>query len=161
MLRLRRPAPVLALGHRVSLVLGGDGAGKTTLLRLLAGQLAPTQGRLLLQGVDAAALVDNAMEGWKSDLAVLIEGMEPNPWLKEAGVLALLGAAAGGIAGAEQAAGHLKMRPLVRTAREKLSDRLTQAIEGVMASYQAVLDGIEVGDGRQLRLRASVYMDRI
>ena len=30
-----------------------------------------------------------------------------------------------------------------------------------MASYQAVLDGIEVGDGRQLRLRASEYMDRI
>lgn len=113
------------------------------------------------EGVDAAALVDNAMEGWKSDLAVLIEGMDANPWLKEAGVLALLGAAAGGIAGAEQAAGHLKMRPLVRTAREKLSDRLTQAVEGVMASYQAVLDGIEVGDGRQLRLRASEYMDRI
>jgi len=39
----------------VALVRGGDGAGKTTLLRLLAGQLAPTQGRLLLQGVDAAA----------------------------------------------------------------------------------------------------------
>lgn len=44
-----------AWGPGVALVRGGDGAGKTTLLRLLAGQLAPTQGRLLLQGVDAAA----------------------------------------------------------------------------------------------------------
>ena len=43
-----------AWGPGVALVRGGDGAGKTTLLRLLAGQLAPTQGRLLLQGVDAA-----------------------------------------------------------------------------------------------------------
>ena len=112
-------------------------------------------------GVNVAALVDEAMEGWRNDLAELTAGREPNPWLRETGILALLGAAAGGVAGAEQATAHLKMRPLVRTAREKLSDRLTQAIDSVMASYQEVLDGIEVGDGRQLRLRASEYMDRI
>ena len=112
-------------------------------------------------GVDVAALVDEAMQAWAGDLATLTEGAGSNPWLREAGVLALLGSAAGGVAGAEQAVKHLKMGQTVRTAREKLSDRLTQAIEGVMASYQAVLDGIDVGDGRQLRLRASEYMDRI
>jgi len=105
--------------------------------------------------------VDEAMQAWAGDLATLTEGAGSNPWLREAGVLALLGSAAGGVAGAEQAVKHLKMGQTVRTAREKLSDRLTQAIEGVMASYQAVLDGIDVGDGRQLRLRASEYMDRI
>jgi ABC-type nitrate/sulfonate/bicarbonate transport system ATPase subunit len=33
------------------LVLGGDGRGKTTVLRLLAGELAPTSGRLLREPV--------------------------------------------------------------------------------------------------------------
>jgi len=37
------------------LVRGGDGAGKTTLLRLLAGQLAPARGRLVLGGVERVA----------------------------------------------------------------------------------------------------------
>lgn len=83
------------------------------------------------------------MQAWAGDLATLTEGAGSNPWLREAGVLALLGSAAGGVAGAEQAVKHLKMGQTVRTAREKLSDRLTQAIEGVMASYQAVLDGID------------------
>lgn len=113
------------------------------------------------EGVDAAALVEEAMQAWTSDLAALSAGIETNPWLGKEGVLALLGTAAGGVAGAEQAVKYLKMGALVRTARDKLSERLTEAIEGVMASYQAVLDGIEVGDGRQLRLRASEYMDRI
>lgn len=112
-------------------------------------------------GVNAVALVDEAMEGWRNDLVALTAGRATNPWLREEGILALLGAAAGGVAGAEQAAGHLKMGSLVRAAREKLADRLTWAIEKVMVSYQTVLDDIKVGDGRQLRLRASEYMDRI
>ena len=36
----------------VTLLRGGDGSGKTTLLRLLAGDLAPQKGALVLQGVD-------------------------------------------------------------------------------------------------------------
>jgi ABC-type multidrug transport system ATPase subunit len=39
----------------VGLVRGGDGSGKTTLLSLLAGQLAPARGRLVLCGTDLAA----------------------------------------------------------------------------------------------------------
>jgi len=38
-----------ALRPGLTLVRGGDGRGKTSLLRLLAGQLAPTQGRLRRQ----------------------------------------------------------------------------------------------------------------
>jgi heme exporter protein A len=37
------------------LLTGENGAGKSTLLRLLAGLLAPAEGRLLWQGVDAFA----------------------------------------------------------------------------------------------------------
>ena len=43
------------LAAGATLLRGGDGSGKTTLLRLLAGDLAPQQGRLVLQGVDSAA----------------------------------------------------------------------------------------------------------
>jgi ABC-type multidrug transport system ATPase subunit len=39
------------LAPGVSLVLGGDGRGKTTVLCLLAGELPPDAGRLLLDGV--------------------------------------------------------------------------------------------------------------
>lgn len=43
------------LGPGLALVCGGDGSGKSTLLRLLAGQLRPQGGRLLLAGCDAQA----------------------------------------------------------------------------------------------------------
>lgn len=43
------------LAAGATLLRGGDGSGKTTLLRLLAGDLARQQGRLVLQGVDSAA----------------------------------------------------------------------------------------------------------
>lgn len=39
----------------VGLVRGGDGSGKTTLLRLLAGELAPQQGALVLAGTALAS----------------------------------------------------------------------------------------------------------
>ena len=35
-------------------LIGNNGAGKTTLLRLLAGQLAPTSGKILFEAGDAA-----------------------------------------------------------------------------------------------------------
>jgi ABC-2 type transport system ATP-binding protein len=49
--RLRNLDLAIAAGEVVAVV-GANGAGKSTLLRLLAGGLAPTQGRVLLGGVD-------------------------------------------------------------------------------------------------------------
>ncbi|PBC69634.1 ribose transport system ATP-binding protein/rhamnose transport system ATP-binding protein [Streptomyces sp. TLI_235] len=59
----KRYGPVTAL-HGISLTLhggqvhglvGGNGAGKSTLLRILAGELAPDAGRLVLDGEELAA----------------------------------------------------------------------------------------------------------
>ena len=36
----------------VTLVCGGDGCGKSTLLRLLAGELAPRSGQVVIDGID-------------------------------------------------------------------------------------------------------------
>jgi len=50
-------------------VVGASGAGKTTLMRLLLGQLHPTQGRVLINGVDVASLDPVAWReriGWMS-----------------------------------------------------------------------------------------------
>jgi ATP-binding cassette subfamily C protein LapB len=49
------PALAIPAGQRVA-VLGTNGSGKSTLLRLLAGLWEPTQGRVLLDGVDMAQI---------------------------------------------------------------------------------------------------------
>jgi branched-chain amino acid transport system ATP-binding protein len=41
---------------RVHAVIGPNGAGKTTLINLLSGELAPTEGRILLRGRDITGL---------------------------------------------------------------------------------------------------------
>lgn len=43
-------------GSGLTCLVGPNGAGKTTLLRLLAGELAPTSGRILLEGADVSHL---------------------------------------------------------------------------------------------------------
>ncbi len=74
-------------GTGVGLVRGGDGAGKTTLLRLLAGQLAPARGRLVLGGVDLAAQPEayRRQVFWIDPRAPGLpvqEGLTPAQWLQ-------------------------------------------------------------------------------
>ena len=45
----------VAQGERLA-ILGPNGAGKTTLFNVVAGDLAPTQGRLIIKGVDCTRL---------------------------------------------------------------------------------------------------------
>ncbi|MFT0847743.1 GTPase [Actinomycetaceae bacterium L2_0104] len=111
--------------------------------------------------INQLEIVNEAIVGWKSDLFALASSVGENPWLGQAGIAALLGAAAGGVAGAEQTASSNKLSATVRSARQALAERLEFAIGRVTTSYRSVLDGIEIGNGRQLRLRASEYLDRI
>lgn len=81
------------VGPGLTLVRGGDGRGKTSLLRLIAGEIAPTAGRIERDAAplffeapaepahDAVVVRDwlaarqQRFEGWRADLAAeLIEG---------------------------------------------------------------------------------------
>ncbi len=113
------------------------------------------------RAINQLSIVNEAIVGWKSDLLALSSSVGENPWLGNAGVAALLGAAAGGVAGAEQAAGTFALTGAIRLAREALAERLEVAIGHVTHGYTHALEGVEVGNGRQLRLRASEYLHRI
>src|SRR5205809_6987127 len=45
----------------VAVIIGGSGAGKTTLLRVLIGLERPTSGRVVVAGVDLAALSEREL----------------------------------------------------------------------------------------------------
>ncbi|MGO1714751.1 GTPase [Ancrocorticia populi] len=106
-------------------------------------------------------IIDTALSRWKSDVLTMSAGAGDNPWLGHGGVAALLGAAAGGVSGAEQACSHLKVASSIRKARESLATHLDEAVGEVVSAYNGVLDQVPVGNGRQLRLRASEYLDRV
>jgi len=51
----------LAIGDGVTAITGPNGAGKSTLLALAAGHLAPTEGRVRVDGIDPAACAARAL----------------------------------------------------------------------------------------------------
>lgn len=110
--------------------------------------------------VDSESIIEHALQGWAEDRAEIVRGWE-GPWFDEAGVSALLGAAAGGVAGAEKALVTIGLGGSLKAARDALALRVEAAIEEVVESYVGVLEEIEVGNGRELRLRASEYLDRV
>ena len=67
----------------ITLVRGGDGSGKTTLLRLLAGDLVPQQGTMVLQGVDGAADPDGYRRQvfWQDPRAHALHDITGQAWL--------------------------------------------------------------------------------
>lgn len=112
-------------------------------------------------GVVVDEIVAETIASWKNDLLELTAGAPTNPWFGKHGLAALLGSAAGGVAGAEKALSSVKLQGALGPARDLLSSRLEEGIQRVVDSYRAVLDQIEVGNGRQLRVRASEYLDRV
>lgn len=66
-----------------TLLRGGDGSGKTTLLRLLAGDLVPQQGTMVLQGVDGAADPDGyrSQVFWQDPRAHALHDVTGQAWL--------------------------------------------------------------------------------
>ena len=67
----------------VTLLRGGDGSGKTTLLRLLAGDLAPQKGALVLQGVDGKVDPDGYRRKvfWQDPRAHALHDITGQAWL--------------------------------------------------------------------------------
>ncbi len=47
-------------------LMGPSGSGKTTLLNLIAGIDSPTEGRIIVDGVDLTTLSRNRLAGWRS-----------------------------------------------------------------------------------------------
>jgi iron complex transport system ATP-binding protein len=70
---LERVSLVARAGEVVAL-LGSNGAGKSTLLRVLAGLLAPSEGRVSLGGRDASTLDRRA---WARAVALVPQGERP------------------------------------------------------------------------------------
>ena len=54
-------------------VMGGSGSGKTTLLRLITGQIAPTAGRVLINGRDLAAFNAKELHQHRRNMGVLFQ----------------------------------------------------------------------------------------
>lgn len=54
-------------------VMGGSGSGKTTLLRLITGQVAPTEGRVLVNGRDLAAFSADELFQHRKNMGVLFQ----------------------------------------------------------------------------------------
>ena len=54
-------------GGEITVLMGRSGSGKTTLLNMLSGLLAPTEGRVLLEGTDLYGLEDRALSRLRSE----------------------------------------------------------------------------------------------
>jgi putative ABC transport system ATP-binding protein len=63
--RIDIPALDVEPGEKVALI-GPSGCGKTTLLHLLAGVLAPAAGRIVVDGIDVAALDDEDRQDYRA-----------------------------------------------------------------------------------------------
>ena len=111
--------------------------------------------------IDTSEITKNVVEQWLEDLAKAVAAVAENPWFTREGTAALLGSAAGGVNGAEKALRTVGLGEALRPARESLAVRLEDGISRVVDAYTSVLDEIPVGNGRQLRLRASEYRDRV
>ena len=111
--------------------------------------------------IDTAEITSQVIDEWLKDLADAVAAVSENPWFTREGTAALLGSAAGGVNGAETALRTVGLGEALRPARESLAIRLQDGLSRVVGAYTSVLDEIPVGNGRQLRLRASEYRDRV
>lgn len=107
--------------------------------------------------VDPEAIADRTLSAWVRDVRQSVTGN--NPWLSEIGNAALVGVAAGGVAGAQKAAEELGFSEEVNNARTSLVIHVREAIVDVGQIFAQALDEISVGDARSLRLRASELLD--
>src|SRR6185295_15069778 len=105
---------VLAPGERLALV-GENGAGKTTLVKLLARLYDPTEGRILLDGVD---LREYDIDSLRHNIGVIFQDFVRYDFALKENI------AVGNI-------GRLGDEPAIRTAAERsLADSVAQRLQG-------------------------------
>jgi phospholipid/cholesterol/gamma-HCH transport system ATP-binding protein len=57
----------------VAVIIGGSGAGKTTLLRVLIGLERPTSGRVVVAGIDIAALSERELNAARRKFGMVFQ----------------------------------------------------------------------------------------
>lgn len=58
---------------RITAVMGPSGTGKTTLLRLMTGQIKPTRGQILFDGIDVSALKTRELYALRRRMGMLFQ----------------------------------------------------------------------------------------
>jgi ATP-binding cassette, subfamily B, bacterial len=135
----------LAPGERIALV-GENGAGKTTLVKLLARLYDPTEGRILLDGVD---LKEYDLEGLRRNVGVIFQDFVRYDFLLRENI------AVGNI-------GRIEDDPAIKTAAERsLADSV---VRRVMGGYDQMLgkrfeNGVDLSGGEWQKVAlARAYM---
>jgi ATP-binding cassette, subfamily B, bacterial len=135
----------LAPGERIALV-GENGAGKTTLVKLLARLYDPTEGRILLDGID---LRDYDLEGLRRNVGVIFQDFVRYDFLLKENI------AVGNI-------GRIEDEPAIKTAAERsLADSVAQRLAG---RYDQMLgkrfeNGVDLSGGEWQKVAlARAYM---
>jgi ATP-binding cassette subfamily B protein len=135
----------LAPGERIALV-GENGAGKTTLVKLLARLYDPTEGRILLDGVD---LKEYDLEGLRRNVGVIFQDFVRYDFLLRENI------AVGNI-------GRIEDDPAIKTAAERsLADSVVRRVTG---GYDQMLgkrfeNGVDLSGGEWQKVAlARAYM---
>ncbi|MDY5153968.1 GTPase [Actinobaculum suis] len=109
---------------------------------------------------DRPAVIAKAIYEWMGDLKNLITTQNSKGWFGAAGTASLLGAAAGGVHGATALARSLLGPEVVRSGRESLTAALDRAVDNTLQPFMDALGTVDVGNGRELRLRAAEFRTR-
>src|SRR6478672_174275 len=135
----------LAPGERIALV-GENGAGKTTLVKLLARLYDPTEGRILLDGVD---LREYDLEALRRNVGVIFQDFVRYDFMLKENI------AVGNI-------GRIEDEPAIKTAAERsLADSVAQRLAG---RYDQMLgkrfeNGVDLSGGEWQKVAlARAYM---
>ncbi|MFC5369529.1 GTPase [Arcanobacterium bovis] len=107
------------------------------------------------------AIVQDALAQWKTQLAALGKTAPQNAWFGPAGNAAIIGSAAGGIAGAMKVAVSLGMEKSAWEARAILAKVVREALDSLVAVYTSPLDELNFGDSTVLRLRAGELLNYV
>ncbi|WP_198017391.1 GTPase domain-containing protein [Arcanobacterium sp. S3PF19] len=113
------------------------------------------------RNADVRQIADEALAQWVSAVKSMGSEGKTNAWLGNAGKAYLIGAAAGGIAGAVKAAQRLESEQSVRRARTVLCDAVEKAVSGIAQIYAQTLPEADPADVAALRLRAAEFTDRV